>query len=183
MTRKELDQFLNFLDLHDCWIFTIQTAEVYFQETPNTLRHSLSRHVQSKAITRLARGLYANLHSKTKPLYALEDMIRFLRPSHISYLSLESRLSELGVISQVPTRLTMMTAGRSQIYNTPLGTIEFTHTKREVSEYSGFIKYDRKRNILIASPKIALEDLGNSKRNLGLVDSHEYDLAQKEWKA
>jgi hypothetical protein len=167
MTRKELDKFLNFLDIHNCWIFTIQTAEVYFQEDPNTLRHSLTRHVRNEAITRLTRGLYANLHSRAKPLYALEDMVRYLRPRHISYLSLESRLSELGLISQVPTRLTVMTTGRSQIYNTPLGTIELTHTNREISEYSNFIKYDRKRNILVASPKIALDDLGNAKRNMG----------------
>lgn len=181
MIRKELDIFLKFLDIHDCWIFTIQTAEVYFQEAPNTLRHSLARHVQNEAITRLARGLYADLRSKAMPLYALEDMVRFLRPGHISYLSQESRLSELSVISQVPTRLTVMTTGRSQIYNTPIGTIELTHTNRDLSEYSDFLKYDRKRNILIASPKIALEDLGNSKRNMGLVDFDEYEISQEEW--
>jgi hypothetical protein len=175
MTRKELDKFLNFLDIHDYWIFTIQTAQVYFQEAPNTLRHSLARHVLNEAITRLARGLYANIHSRAKPLYALEDMVRYLRPRHFSYLSLESRLSELGVISQVPTRLTAMTTGRSQTYNTPLGTIEFTHTNKEVSENSDFIKYDRKRNIIVASPKTALDDLRNAKRNVGLVDFHEYN--------
>jgi hypothetical protein len=181
MTRKELDKFLDFLDKHSCWIFTIRTAGDYFREDPNTLRHSLARHVHNEAIIRLARGLYANLRTEVKPLYAREDMVRFLRPGHISYLSLESRLSELSVISQVPSRLTVMTTGRSQTYKTPIGTIELTHTNRTVSEYSDFIKYDRKRNILITSPKIALEDLKNVKRNIGLVDLEEYDLAQQEW--
>ena len=183
MTRKELDKFLNFLDVNDCWIFTIQTAEIYFEENPNTLRHSLARQVRNEAITRLARGLYADLRSKAMPLYALEDMVRFLRPGHVSYLSQESRLSELSVISQVPNRLTVMTTGRSQIYNTPIGTIELTHTDRDLSEYSTFLEYSRNRNILIASPKIALDDLRNAKRNMGLVDFDEYEIAQEEWES
>jgi hypothetical protein len=181
MTRKELDKFLNFLDINDCWIFTIQTAKVYFQEDPNTLRHSLARHVRNKAITRLARGLYADLRSKAMPVYALEDMVRYLRPLNLSYLSQEYRLSELSVISQFPNRLTVMTTGRSQLYNTPIGTIEITHTNRAVSANSPFLEYDRRRNILIASPKTALEDLRNAKRNMGLVDFEEYEIAQEEW--
>lgn len=183
MTRKELDQFLDFLDINDQWIFSIRTAEVYFQEIPNTLRHSLARHTMNGAIIRLARGLYANLRSRVKPLYALEGVVLFLRSGCVSYLSLESRLSELGVISQVPTRLTIKTTGRSQLYETPIGTIEFTHTNRKVSEYLDAFKYDQERKIFICSPKVALEDLRNSKRNMGLVDFDEYYLAQEEWEA
>jgi predicted transcriptional regulator of viral defense system len=183
MTRKELDKFLDFLDKHDCWIFTIQTAEICFQEDPNTLRHSLARHVRNEAIIRLARGLYANLRSKAMPLYALEDMVRYLRPLNTSYLSQESRLSELSVISQVPTRLTVMTTGRSQIFNTPIGTIELTHTNRKLSNCQDFLKYDRHRNIFVASPKTALDDLRNAKRNMGLVDFDEYEIAQEEWES
>jgi hypothetical protein len=181
MTRKELDKFLKFLDKHNCWIFTIQTAELCFQEDPNTLRHGLSRHVKSGAITRLARGFYADLRSKAMPLYALEDMVKYLRPNEISYLSQESRLSELGIISQVPNRISVMTTGSSQVYHTPIGTIEITHTNRKLSYSSDCIKFDHHRKIFVASPKTALEDLRNAKRNMGLVDFEEYEIAQEEW--
>jgi hypothetical protein len=181
MTRKELDKFLKFLEEHDCWMFTMRTAEVYFPETTNTLRHSLSRHVRNKAITRLARGLYADRRSKAMPVYALMDMVRYLRPNEFSYLSQEYRLSELGVISQVPNRITVMTTGRSQLFNTPIGTIELTHTNRKLNNDPDFLEYDRHRKILVASPKTALEDLRNAKRNMGLVDFEEYEIAQEEW--
>ena len=54
---------------------------------------------------------------------------------HYSYVSLESALSLYGAISQVPIdRLTVLTTGREGEFKTPFGVIEFTHTKRSVSE-------------------------------------------------
>lgn len=48
-----------------------------------------------------------------------------------NYVSLESALSEYGLIAQIPIdRLTIMTTGRSSTYKTSFGIIEYTHTKR-----------------------------------------------------
>lgn len=184
MNRLQLARFLRFLDLHDQWIFTTQMAGVYFKESDNTLRHGLARHVHSGALMRLAKGVYANPDARSRPIgYVLEDMIKHLRPDEFSYVSLESRLSEFGVISQVPARLTVITTGRSQLFQTPMGTIEFTHTTRSVEILHPRTKYSLERRTFLASPVLAYEDLRHVGRNLGLVDLEELDEAQANWES
>ncbi len=61
----------------------------------------------------------------------LERIAVTLRSGHYNYLSLESALLAYGIISQVPLAgITVMTTGRSGIFDTPFGRIEFIHTKR-----------------------------------------------------
>jgi hypothetical protein len=87
------------------------------------------------------------------------------------YVSLESRLSELGLISQIPGVLTLMTSGRSQRYETLYGAIEFTHTQRDVPSLceADEIVYDNDRAIHVATADCALRDLKRVGRNLNLV--------------
>lgn len=181
MNRHELDNFLLFLDNAKQWCFSFQTAQVYFDESSNTLRHSLTRHARSGVIVRVAKGLYANPRSTSKPDYALESFVKYLRSGLITYLSLESRLSETGVISQVSTVLTLVTEGRSQIYETPFGTIEFVHTMRKLDINDSNLMFDTERQIYIASPNLALSDLKRCKRNLNLVDTTDLTELQTEW--
>ncbi len=182
MNRRELDNFLRYLDKNGHWIFTIQMAGVYFKESENTLRHSLARHVHNEVIIRLAKGVYANFYARSRPVgYVLEDMVKHLRPNHFSYVSLESRLSEEGVISQVPSRLTVMTTGKSRLFETALGAIEFTHTTRNADMLYSRTRYDAQRRIFLASPTLAYEDLKNAGRNLELVDLDELEEAQTYW--
>jgi hypothetical protein len=49
-----------------------------------------------------------------------------LRDYRDFYLSLETVLSEEGVISQIPNRLTFISQSKSAVFHTPLGIIEFT---------------------------------------------------------
>lgn len=182
MNRKELDGFLRYLDMNNHWVFSTQMAGVYFNESDNTLRHSLARHVKNKAIVRLTKGLYANWYSRSRPSgFVLESLVKHLRPHHFSYVSLESRLSEEGVISQVPTRLTVMTTGKSKLFNTPFGGIEFTHTTRKTELLYPRTRFDPDRSAWIASPALAYEDLKFLRRNLALVDYDELKEAQSYW--
>lgn len=184
MDRHELDMFLRYLDQNGHWIFTIQMAGVYFKESDNTLRHSLARHVRNGAIARLSKGLYANAYARSRPAgFALEDMIRHLRPNRFSYVSLESRLSEEGVISQVPTLLTVMTTGKSRLFETPLGSIEFTHTTRNPDLLFPRTSFDTRRKAFLASPALAYEDLKHVGRSLDLVDLDELEDAQAFWES
>jgi len=65
----------------------------------------------------------------------MEHIAKALRRGEYNYVSLESILSEYGLISQIPMdRLTVMTTDRSGIYKTPYGVIELTHTKRPVAD-------------------------------------------------
>jgi hypothetical protein len=103
----------------------------------------------------------------------LELIARTLRRGAYNYVSLESALSEWGAISQIPVgRLTVMTTGRKGEYKTPYGVIEFTHTKRPLTEVlaSGV---ERGRPLRIASKQAALRDLKRVGRNTHLLIAEE----------
>ena len=54
-------------------------------------------------------------------------------------------------------------------YDTPYGTIEFTHTKRNIpDENDGTV--DVGRPLRLATKEVAYQDLKNTRRNLHLVD-------------
>ena len=73
-------------------------------------------------------------------------------------------------ISQIPIdRLTIVTTGRKGEYKTPFGTIEFTHTKRTVSDIINQI-HNIGRPLRFASKHAALRDLKRVGRNMHLVD-------------
>lgn len=105
--------------------------------------------------------------------HAIEHVARALRRGEYNYVSLESALSEYGVISQIPLdRLTVMTTGRKGVYHTALGTIEFIHTKRKPTAIlEGVV--DAGRPLRLATPHTAWRDLKRVGRNTHLVNADE----------
>src|SRR5436309_2109236 len=83
-------------------------------------------------LIRAARGVYVNPTARSSPADIRRGLLRFLRPREINYISLESKLSEAGVISQITTALTCMTTGSPGRFDTPWGAVEFTHTDRKI---------------------------------------------------
>ena len=138
MNTQELLAELDKFDSEGVWLFTPEMfAALFPQETMKTLLASLNRHVKSGLLKKVKKGLYANDRAKCTPSRKLEALVPFLRPRAINYVSQESRLAELGVISQMPmNHLTLMTTGRSQTFKTAYGTIEFTHTSRRPKSMS-----------------------------------------------
>ncbi len=103
----------------------------------------------------------------------LEEVAKTLRRGEYNYVSLESALSEYGIISQIPVgRITVVTTGRKGEYRTPYGIIEFTHTKRPLSEVLESM-IDRQRPLRVATKEAALRDLRRVGRNTHLIDSEE----------
>lgn len=91
-----------------------------------------------------------------------------------SYLSLESMLSEYGVISQVPiSRITLMTTGANGVYHTPYGTIEFTHTKRRIADLIRRTVSAKGRSLRLATRQAAISDLIRVGRNVNMMDAQE----------
>lgn len=74
------------------------------------------------------------------------------------------------MISQIPSRLTVMTTGRSQTFKTPYGTIEFTHTAQTPEQLRGDLVWDPQRELWAATPARAQRDLSKARRNLGLIE-------------
>jgi hypothetical protein len=78
-------------------------------------------------------------------------------------------LSEAGVISQVTTSLTCMTTGSPGRFDTPWGTIEFTHTDRAIK--LGVDVHSRDDGVFEASIERAARDLRRVGRNTDLIDA------------
>ena len=146
-------------------------ASICHEDHPRALAASLQRLVQKEVLQRAARNVYVfalSVHRGSG--HTIEHIAKAMRRGHYNYLSLESALSEYGVISQIPVdRITVMTTGRKGEYKTPYGVIEFTHTKRSLREILGCIR-DVGRPLKLAGSAAALRDLRRVGRNVHLVD-------------
>lgn len=132
---------------------------------------SLKRMVADRLLQRVARGLYVNPAASSKNRWIAEEIGRKLRPGNLFYVSLESVLSEYGVISQIPiNRMTVMTTGASGLIETPYGTIEFTHTKRGKAEIVKRTLAPKGRPLRIATKQAAVRDLLRVGRNVNMMD-------------
>ena len=145
-------------------------AKLFPHDHPKALNEGLSRLVKAGLIKRACRGIYVNDHAQCFDSYALEQIAKALRRNAYNYVSLESALSEYGLISQIPLdRLTVMTTGREGVYKTSYGVIEFTHTKRTVMNILDHIQTIAGRPLRIATKEAALRDLKRVGRNLHLL--------------
>lgn len=138
----------------------------------SAFRTLLSRAAKNSALRRVCRGLY--IYERAKPdrgrlLYAV---VNKLRPLSLNYLSLESVLSDAGVISQILiNRITVMSSGRSNIIDCgPWGSVEFVHTRQKPSELVGQLVYDTEYGLWRATVPQALRDMKVTQRNLDLID-------------
>lgn len=172
MNQTESIKQFNQLDQQGRYVFTHRDLKKLFPEdSSQALNAGLNRLVKNNILDRVARGiyLYALSHHKTSP-HTLELIAKTLRRGEYNYVSLESALSEYGAISQIPMdRITVMTTGRKGEYRTAFGTIEFTNTKRSVSDIIQQIQ-NVGRPLRLATKQAAYRDLKRVGRNTHLVD-------------
>lgn len=135
-------------------------------------RMLLSRAVGSGVLERVCRGLYLYPHVPFNRGLVLYKAVTKLRPLCLNYLSLESVLSDAGVISQILiNRLTIMSSGRSSIIKCGTwGTLEFVHTRQEASSIALDLIWDTHCELWRAKPVKAFQDLVWARRSLDLVD-------------
>jgi len=175
MNKLHAIQVLRLWDQKGKYVFTKHNLSKLFpDDNPKTFTEGLRRLVNAGILTRTCRGIYINPHAQSSHSYIIEDIAKALRPGEYNYVSLESMLSEYGVISQIPLdRLTVMTTGRKGLYKTPFGTIEFTHTKRPIANIIDNIIQQDSRPLRITSKAIAWRDLKRVGRNTNLVNIEE----------
>ncbi|MCX5971755.1 MAG: hypothetical protein NTV14_09705 [Coprothermobacterota bacterium] len=102
---------------------------------------------QKGLLVRLGPCLYGN-SQRMPTLEALACLLG--RPA---YISRESALSEVGILSQMPLTLTCVTTGKTREVGTPLGNIAFSHLQIPL-----FWGYANRQGILWAEPEKALLD-------------------------
>ncbi len=87
----------------------------------------------------MCRGLYAFNSTSNSNGLLLFHAAAYIKSGEFNYISLETALSDAGIISQVPiSHITIMSSGRSnKISCGNFGTIEFIHTSRKPKEIIG----------------------------------------------
>src|SRR5260370_32593860 len=169
MKRRMLMQRLDDIDRRGVWAFTPATFSAVLGDVePRYLNLMMKRLTDQDVLIRAARGVYVNPHARSMPTDVRGGLIRFLRPREVTYVSLESKLSEAGAISQVAMALTCMTTGSPGRFDTPWGAIEFTHTNRRIA--LGTDVHARDDGGLEATVEQAARDLRLVGRNTDLID-------------
>ena len=172
---------LKTLDVQDqqnqLWLYTKASLRIIFPaETEYALKKSLQRHVRSGVLQKVSRNLYANERARSAAVDKLPALVPYLKPSAINYVSQETRLSQLGAISQMPLNyLSVMTSGSSQTFQTRYGTVQFTHTKRPIHYILAHTTTDPATGLLLADEILALKDLtrsGRKTRDLVVEQQH-----------
>lgn len=174
MRQHEAIETLKGLDRNGRRVFTHRDfAKLFREDEARTLSDGIDRLINKGVLIRPARGIYVYEWTERERTHLLHEVARTLRRGFHTYLSLESALSEYGVISQVPSgHHTFMTTGRKGEFRTPYGSIEFTHTSRDPSEFISDL-CDNGRPLPIATVDRAYRDLKRVGRNLGMVDPDE----------
>ena len=135
-------------------------SALFPEKSRESLLVLLSRAVKSGILERVCRGYYVYQKNNFPKDLLLYFTAGRLRSDTFCYLSLESILSEHGIISQIPLGcITMMTGGRSGIINCgKYGRIEFTHTKKKPEDIGHLLTYDFRYKLWRANVQLALQD-------------------------
>lgn len=173
MTQLELIKMFDEYDKKGKWIFELGFFYMCFtDENEQVIKNSLSRHEKSGLIERICKGIYANPRalSKARVFDTLAYVSNRIRDKAMSYLSLESVLSEENVISQIPFRYTFISKGTSATFHTPYGTIEYIHTSKNAKDLHKYCYYDEQRQIWVASKDQAISDAYAHNRAVDLIE-------------
>lgn len=132
----------------------------------------LSRVTKIGYLTKLCRGLYLHTKSFVNDGLLLFHAAAKLRADSFNYISLETVLSDAGVISQIPiNRIFIMSSGRSNVISCgSFGTIEFVHTNQQAQELADQLFYDSRCKLWRAKVTQALRDMRITRRSTDLID-------------
>ena len=170
---KYISQWLmqNASDKH--YLFRLLDLRALFPKlSDSAFKTLLSRAVRSELLVRACRGLY--LYKKALPLdgLLLFHAAALLRADEFNYISLETSISDLGIISQIPMNwISIMSSGRSSVIPCgDFGTIEFVHTNQKPAKLINQLVYDHACGLWRANATLALRDMKKTHRNCDLID-------------
>lgn len=170
---KQLTDVIETLATADHYLYTLSDLRAVLPTiSPGAFKVLLSRAEKSGLFNRVCRGLY--LYPKVdypRGLLLFHAAAR-MRADTFNYISLETALSDSGVISQVPINwITLISSGRSNAIRCgDWGTIEFVHSSQRPENLQHQLSYDRRCHLWRASLPLALRDMKATKRSLDLID-------------
>ena len=166
---QNLDQLAN---AEHC-LFTPRELKVLLPDLSEAaFKTLLSRAVKSGYFVKLCRGLLLYKKSFVNDGLLLFHAAAKLRADGFNYISLETVLSDAGVISQIPiNRIFIMSSGRSNVITCEnFGTIEFVHTRQQAQDLVGQLFYDERCKLWRAKVAQALRDMRITRRSTDLID-------------
>ncbi|MDZ4406010.1 type IV toxin-antitoxin system AbiEi family antitoxin domain-containing protein [Prosthecobacter sp.] len=168
---KQLSEVLRSLADRDHCVFTPSDLAAAVPEC-GQLAVLLSRATAAGVLKRICRGVYLYPVPDYPTGSLLFHAAARLRAGEFNYISLETVLSDAGVISQVPMNwISLMTSGRSHVVDCgDYGHIEFVHTAQRPEDLSGELTYDAERHLWRAAVRQALRDMKATRRSMELVD-------------
>ena len=154
---------------------TSDLRKLFSEDSDKAFRKGIDRLIKRGDLVRAANGVFVHARSDKISANLIEEIAVAIRRGSYCYLSLESALSEYGIISQIPlSGITVMTTGRAGVFETPYGRIEFTHTKRSPSDILENTR-DVGRPLRLVGPAAARRDLLRVGRNTHLIDEEAYE--------
>lgn len=175
---KKLTRTLKSLADSDHYLFTLSDLHGALPEQSRTAFKALvCRAEKDGLLKRVCRGLYLYPGVNAQQGLLLYHAAARLRAAEFNYISLESALSDAGVISQMPINwITLMSSGRTAIVPCgDFGRIEFIHTKRLPATLAKDLTYDQQCHLWRASVALALKDMNLTRRSTDLVDREAAD--------
>lgn len=170
---RQLTQSLAQLASSAHYLFTPHDLRALFPDLADSaFKVLLTRSVRAGILTRVCRGLYLYEPALPADGLTLFRAAACLRADGFNYISLETALSDAGVISQVPiNRISIMSSGRSNVISCGRwGSIEFVHTDQQPADMAAQLVYDARCGLWRASVAQALRDMRATRRNMDLID-------------
>lgn len=170
---KHLTDLLRRFATKECYLFSLYDLRSAFPEqSQGAFKVMISRAEKAGLIKRVCRGVYLYPWVAYPAGLVLFHTAAKIRADAFNYLSLETVLSDAGVISQIPMNwITLISSGRSSILNCgDFGHIEFIHTKRSVTDLARELSYDPRCRLWRGSVCLALKEMQLMRRNLDLID-------------
>lgn len=173
---RQLTKILGSLADSDHCVFAPSDLEAAVPECDH-LAVLLSRATKAGVLKRVCRGIYLYPVPNYPAGNLLFHVAARLRAGEFNYISLETALSDAGVISQVPMNwITLLSSGRSHVVNCgDHGHIEFVHTEQRPEDLGGELTYDADKHLWRASVRQALRDMKVTRRSMELVNQEVAD--------
>jgi hypothetical protein len=168
---RKLERLLADLATTERYLFSAADLQVACPSSSNPAV-LLSRASTAGILQRVCRGIYLYPRVDYPRGRVLFHTAALLRANAFNYVSLETALSDAGIISQLPMDcITLMSSGRTNFVSCgEFGRVEFVHTARRPDDLAGQLAYDAACRLWRASPALALRDMRATRRDLNLVD-------------
>ena len=177
---KQLTNVLASLADQDHYLFSLRDLETVIPgQSPAACKAMVARAEKNGLLKRVCRSLYLYPGANYPPGLVLYHTAARLRAHEFNYISLETALSDSGVISQIPTHwITLMSSGRSYTIDCGgFGHIEFIHTKKKPVQLAARLEYDARCHLWRAAVELAFRDMKAARRPYDLIDlevAHEF---------